>query len=110
MSDGFEVDLTALVRAAEGVNGVIADMANNKVSNIGGAAANYGDDSLAGSVSDFCGRWEIGVEHLTNDARQISGRLILSALAYARAEHTNISLLTRLLRERDSADPAASQW
>jgi hypothetical protein len=57
MSGGFEVDLRALVEAAEGVNGTMADLQNNKVSNIGGSAVDYGDGDLASTVSDFCGRW-----------------------------------------------------
>ena len=85
MSDGFQVDLGALVQASEGVNGVISDLQNNKVSDIGGPNADYGDDDLAGIVSDFCGRWEIGVEQLTNDAKQVANRLCMSVATYAKA-------------------------
>jgi hypothetical protein len=79
ISGGFKVDLGALVRAAVGVNGTIGDLQNNKVSDIGGANANYGGDDLAATVSDFCARWEIGVQNLANDAQQVANRLCLSA-------------------------------
>jgi hypothetical protein len=110
MSAGFEVDLHALVEAAEGVNGTMADLQNNKVSDIGGSAADYGDGDLAGTVSDFCARWEIGVQHLVNDAEQVANRLYLSAAAYAKAERANIASLTGILQSRTGTDPAASQW
>jgi hypothetical protein len=110
MSDGFEVDLGALVQASEGVNGAMSDLQNNKVSDIGGSEADYGDDDLAGTVSDFCGRWEIGVEHLTNDAKEVANRLSLSAATYATAEKTVIAHLTGILQSRTGTDPAASKW
>lgn len=110
MPDGFEVDLTSLVHAAEGVNGVITDMRNSKVADIGGPGADYGDDGLAGVMADFCARWEIGVEHLTNDASQVAGGLMASARAYAQAEHKNVSLVSGIFREGSGTDPAASSW
>jgi hypothetical protein len=108
--DGFEVDLTSLVRAAEGVNGVITDMLYSKVADIGGPSAEYGDGDLASVMGDFCARWEIGVEHLTNDARQVAGRLMQSAEAYAQAEHANVSMISGILQRRMGTDPAVSSW
>jgi hypothetical protein len=110
MSGGFKVDLGALVQAAVGVNGTISDLQNNKVSNIGGADASYGDDDLAATVSDFCARWEIGVQNLANDAQQVANRLYLSAANYAKAEKTIIADLQGTLQSRTGTDPAASQW
>jgi hypothetical protein len=110
MSGGFEVDLRALVEAAEGVNGTMVDLQDDKVSDIGGSAVDYGDGDLAGTVSDFCARWEIGVEHLTNDAQQVANRLVLSAAAYAKAERTVVADLAGILQSRTGSDPAAPQW
>jgi hypothetical protein len=110
VSDGFEVDLTSLVHAAEGVNGVITDMTYNKVSNISGSGADYGDGDLASVMSDFCARWEIGVDNLTKDAQQVAARLMQSADAYAKAEHANVSMLSGILERRTGTDPAASSW
>jgi hypothetical protein len=105
---GFEVDLHALVEAAEGVNGTMADLQNNKVSDIGGSAADYGDGDLAGTVSDFCARWEIGVQHLVNDAEQVANRLYLSAAAHAKAERANIASLTGILQSRTVGELTAA--
>ncbi|HEY1701603.1 MAG TPA: hypothetical protein VGG75_18000 [Trebonia sp.] len=110
MSGGFEVDLTSLVHAAEGVNGVIADMEYGKVSGIGGPGADYGSGDLSSVMSDFCARWEIGVEHLTTDASEVAGRLTQSAEAYAKAEDKNVSMISGIFQRRSGADPAASSW
>jgi hypothetical protein len=110
MSGGFEVDLGALVQAAEGVNGTMRDLQDNEVSGIGGPEADYGDDDLAAIVSDFCSRWEIGVQNLTDDAKQVASRLSLSVAAYAKAEKTVIAHLAGVLRSRTGTDPAAAQW
>jgi thiamine biosynthesis lipoprotein ApbE len=110
MSDGFMVDIGALVKAAEGVNGAIVDLGDNKVSSIGGSAADYGNAALAGTVADFCSRWQVGVQNLTNDASQVASRLALSAVAYARAEEKNVALATGVLQRRSGGDPAAAQW
>ena len=58
----------------------------------------------------FCGRWEIGIEHLANDAQQVANRLFWSAQAYAKAENTVIAHLKGILQSRTGTDPAASQW
>jgi len=110
MSGGFKVDLGALVQAAVGVNGTISDLQNNKVSDIGGADASYGDDDLAATVSNFCARWEIGVQNLANDAQQVANRLYLSAVNYAKAEKKIIADVQGTLQSRTGTDPAASQW
>jgi hypothetical protein len=108
--DGFEVDLTSLVRAADGVNGAISDLQHNKVSDIGGPGADFGDGSLASVMSGFCSRWEIGVENLTKDASEVASRLTKSAEAYAKAENTNVKMISGIMLRRSGADPAASSW
>jgi hypothetical protein len=110
MSGGFKVDLTALLKAAEGVNGTIADISSDKVSGIAGAQSCYGNDTLGGTVSDFCSRWQIGVQNLASDANQIASRLALSAVAYATAEKKNIAAISGIMQRSNGTDPAASQW
>jgi hypothetical protein len=109
MSGGFKVDLTALVNAAEGVNGSIAALSSEKVSGIAGFQASYGNDTLGSTVSDFCNRWQIGVQNLTTDANQVAGRLALSAVAYAHAEKKNVAAISGIFRG-SGTDPAASTW
>ena len=108
--NGFKVDLTSLLKAAEGVNGAITDMEYSKVSSIGGSGTDYGNSGLANVMSDFCGRWEIGVEHLTKDASEVAGRLTQSAEAYAEAENKNVSMVHGIMQRASGSDPAASSW
>lgn len=110
MSGGFKVNITALVQAAEGVNGTIADVSTDKVSGICGDQASYGNDNLAGTCSDFCSRWQIGVQNLVTDVTQVATRLALSAVAYANAEKKTISDVHGMLSSSSGTDPAASQW
>jgi hypothetical protein len=109
MSAGFMVDLTALVQAAKGVNGCIAAISNDKVSSLAGAQGSYGNDTLGSTVSDFCSRWQIGVQNLTTDASQVASRLALSAIAYAKAEKKNVDTISGIFRG-SGTDPAASTW
>jgi uncharacterized protein YjbI with pentapeptide repeats len=98
MSAGFQVDLGALVQASEGVNGVMSDLQNNKVSDIGGSAADFGDGDLAATVSDFCGRWEIGVENfdyfdtIPADSRPIASQLDAEGLDFRGADLSGLDL------------------
>lgn len=109
MSSGFMVDLTALVDAAKGVNGTVAAISSDKVSGIGGSQASYGNDTLGSTVSDFCSRWQTGVQNLATDASQVASRLALSAVAYAKAEKKNVADISGIFRG-SGTDPAASKW
>ncbi len=109
MSSGFMVDFRALVEAAEGINGTIAAVSSDQVSGIAGPQACYGNDALGSTVSDFCSRWQIGVQNLATDADQVAGRLALSAVTYAKAEKKNVAAISGVLRG-SGTDPAASQW
>jgi hypothetical protein len=80
--EGFKVDLGALESAAEGINGTLYDLNSKKVSDIGGKDSDFGHGDLADTVSDFCDRWELGVEHLAKDAQVVAGRLNKSVEAY----------------------------
>ena len=72
MSDGFSVYLDALRRAAEGVTDTLDAMATRKVSDIDAAKSGFGHDGLADTVSDFCDRWNIGVDTWRRMARKSS--------------------------------------
>jgi hypothetical protein len=98
MSGGFKVDLGALVQAADGINETMSDLRSGKASgNIAGSEADYGDGDLAATVSDFCARWETGVQNLASDASQVASRLYRSAASYAEAEKAVIGQLTGIL-------------
>jgi hypothetical protein len=104
--DGYHVDLTALIEAADGIVGTLEAVNVKKVNDIDAAKSSFGHDDLAGTVSDFCDRWQIGVEHLNNDSAQFAGRLVHSANAYAMRDIGNRDRLNRIL-DGTGPDPGA---
>lgn len=86
MGDGFRVDLPALTRAAEGVQETIDSMNKQQVSDIDCPAEAFGHDRLATTVADFCDRWNQGVGNLTEDAKEISGRLAHCVQVYRQVD------------------------
>jgi len=107
MSEGFSVDLEALRRAAEGVTDTLDAMATKKVSDIDATKSAFGHDKLAGTVSDFCDRWNIGVEHLAKDGQEVVDRLNASVAAYSHVERVVHQSLDGMLRQTDGPDPGA---
>jgi len=107
MADGFSVDLGALEQAAQGVNDMLVELQHKKVKDIAGTKAAYGHDKLAGTVSDFCGRWDIGVDHLSKDATEIAARLAGSVKAYLGTDAKLKGHLDGILRHSADPDPAA---
>ena len=87
VSDGFRVDLGALTAASQGIDGVLYDVSNNKVSDIKVDHTAVGHDRLAGSISDFCDRWDRGVNNLAKDGQAVSDRLRANVTAYDKAEN-----------------------
>ena len=107
MSDGFRVDLTALTQAAEGITGTLDALDVGKVSDIDGDTGAIGHDRLAGTLSDFCARWQIGVQNLAKDARTIAGGLAESVVAYQHADQANHGQFVGILQSLTGPDPAA---
>lgn len=103
--DGFRVDLGALEEAAEGINTTVNSLRTNKVSDIGGQRGDYGHEPLGETVSDFCDRWELGVEHLAKDAQEIAVRLSQSVQTYLQVDKALKGHLDGILQRPDGEDP-----
>jgi hypothetical protein len=86
MSTGFSVDLAALEQAAEGVNGTLDQLTQQSVSDIPYDPSAIGHERLAGTVTDFCDRWQRGVSNLATDGREIAKRLTANVNAYRKAD------------------------
>jgi hypothetical protein len=86
MSAGFSVDLAALKQAAQGVNGTLDELSQQSVSNIPHDSAAIGHERLASTVTDFCDRWQRGVNNLATDGREIAARLTANVNAYQKAD------------------------
>ena len=107
MSDGFRVDLRALESAAAGVNQTLADLQEARMDALDGNAADYGHDHLAETVKDFCDRWEIGIEHLATDGREIAQRLTDSVEAYLAVDKAAKGRMDGIYQRPTGPDPAA---
>ena len=107
MSDGFRVDLGALESAAAGVNKTLVDLQAARVDALDGNAADYGHDHLAETIKDFCDRWEIGIEHLATDGREIAQRLTDSVKAYLAADKAAKGRMDGIYQSATGPDPAA---
>jgi hypothetical protein len=106
VSDGFRVDLGALERAAEGVSETLAGLKAAPVEALDGSAADYGHGHLAETVKDFCDRWEIGVEHLATDGREVAQRLNDSLKAYLAADKAAKGRMDGIYQSATRPDPA----
>jgi hypothetical protein len=106
MADGFSVDLGALENAASGVDNTLNDLTKNPVDSLEGNASDYGHDYLAGTVKDFCDRWEIGVEHLAADGREIVQRLKQSVLDYLAVDKAAKGRMDGVFESATGPDPA----
>ncbi|MEP6695315.1 MAG: hypothetical protein ABJA34_00390 [Pseudonocardiales bacterium] len=106
MADGFRVDVKALTEAADGVVGTMQAVGEKRVSDIDRAKSSFGHDHLAGTVSDFCDRWQIGVEHLIKDTQEVADRLVRSADVYLKIDRTGQHRMEQIL-QGSGPDPAA---
>jgi hypothetical protein len=87
MTDGFAVDLTALVQASANVDTVLRNLGQQSVNDLNPGRDAIGHDRLTDRFGDFCARWDIGIMHLVTDGRAVADRLRASAQAYERVDH-----------------------
>jgi hypothetical protein len=107
VSEGFRVDLGALESAAAGVNETLADLRAARVDALDGNVADYGHDHLAETVKDFCDRWEIGIEHLATDGREVAQRLTDSVKAYLAVDKATKGRMDGIYQSPTGPDAAA---
>jgi len=72
--------------AAVAIQQTIDAAAVRRVRDLDARREEFGDHGLAAAVSEFCTRWDIGLENLGQDAREIVQRLQESAATYGAAE------------------------
>jgi len=108
VSDGFRVDLGGLESAAAGVTETLADLKAARVDSLDASAAAYGHSHLAATVKDFCDRWEIGIEYLATDGREITQRLNDSLKAYLCADKAAKGRMDGVYQSSTGPDPAAN--
>jgi hypothetical protein len=82
MADGFSVDLDALENAGRGVAGLVTELSEHKITDLRCDSSRVGHDRLAGTLSSFCERWQIGVANLSKDGDSLVANLTSSAQSY----------------------------
>jgi hypothetical protein len=105
VAGGFRVDLGALEDAAAGVNRTLGEMKGHVVRDLAGAPDDYGHADLAGVATDFCSRWDLGVEVLARDGQQVATRLSHSVQAYLRVDAAATGMLDGILQHTTGEDP-----
>lgn len=106
MSEGFRVDLHALEEASQGVSDTVHAVRKDRVADID-AGVEFGHDRLAGTVTDFCDRWDLGVAHLVKDGSEVARRLAHCAQVYRQTDEAARTQLEGLIGRSVGGDPAA---
>ncbi|MBO0871455.1 MAG: hypothetical protein J2P15_23115 [Micromonosporaceae bacterium] len=109
MTNEVYVELDSLQAAAEGITDLLGEMATKKVSDIDPAKSAFGHDDLAGTVENFCTRWNIGVQNLAKDAVGVSDYLVRCVYVYSHTDRTSGAGIDGVLMLPNGPDPAAGQ-
>ena len=105
MADGFWVDMGALERAAAGIDGTLDEVVQQPIDAVSHSGSAFGHARLAGTVSNFCSRWQTGVDNLTKDGREIAARLTASVKVYRKAEQNIQNKITNGILAGRGVDP-----
>ncbi|WP_190812608.1 hypothetical protein [Saccharopolyspora pogona] len=105
MADGFHVDLKALAQAGDGVNQTLSQLARHRVDTIDDDGAIVWHDRLAGTITDFCDRWQIGV-NLAKDGQAIAGQLAHCVETYQKVDLDAQEQLAGIVERPTGPDPA----
>jgi hypothetical protein len=106
---GFRVNLQALDETADGAAGTIEIFNKQPVSTIRFEPSWVPDQRLAGDVSDFLNRWQLGVQNLVSDVASLVDRLVESAALYHTADQNVISSASSIF-QGTGADPGLQAW
>lgn len=97
----FEVDLQALVRAAQGTSKTVELFKDKDVEDMVPAEGDLGSDVVWEAVEEFKDRWEEGMNNLVGDVEEMAGRLGKIAMNYAdfdKAGHTTLAAVADEVR------------
>ncbi len=103
MSD-FEVDLEALVQAAQSTAEVVQLKKDNDVEDYVPTSDQLRNDIVWDAVDEFQDRWEQGINHMTEDLEEVSGRLGQVATSYFDYDDDALTAMTAV---REAVDAIA---
>ncbi|GAA4783834.1 hypothetical protein GCM10023200_16690 [Actinomycetospora chlora] len=105
MSDGYQVDVTALRAAADGIARTVGQVSAHPVAGLADGGDALGHPRLATSLAAFCERWQAGVTRLVEDGRAAGDHLGQAGAAYSRADEAGHQGLDGVVRGT-GPDPA----
>ena len=79
----FEVDLPALVEAAQGLNDALKLFKDKDVEDLVPTEDDLGNGTVWDAVAEFKDRWEEGMNKLCHDVEEMAGRVGKIAMNYA---------------------------
>ena len=74
-SHDFEVDIEALITAAQKTSEAVQLKKDNDISDYVPTQADLANDIMWSAVDEFQSRWERGINNMTDDITEVAGRL-----------------------------------
>jgi hypothetical protein len=91
---GFHVDIDVMDSAAKSMGEIVHDQDSFELRGLCGESSLYGHDGVHDALADLCGRWSVGLDALSDRARELGHLLSTAANAYRDVEHSNTAVLT----------------
>lgn len=88
----FEVDLEALVHAAQGTAESISALKDKDVEDFVPTESALGHEAVWSAVAEFKDRWERGTHDMAKDVEEVSGRLGKVAMTYGEFDRAGAEL------------------
>lgn len=92
MPDGITVSPEVLHQSASNTRQAMASLPRGAIANMHCDPEAVGDAEFASTMTDFCVRWRVGLEYMTEDGDEVATRLDQSAQRY----HDDDSWLKKL--------------
>jgi hypothetical protein len=101
-ADSFTVDLDELRQVKDGLRRLREELDKHPVHDLDADAGSFGHPELAKAVTDYCHRWQVGIQNLSDDARGTEDRLSATIEGYERVDAANADSITKLLGDSDA--------
>jgi hypothetical protein len=95
----FEVDLQALVEAAQGTAESVQLFKDKDVEDLVPSEGDVGVDDVWDALDEFKDRWERGMNNLVKDVEEVAGRLGKIAMNYAEFDKAGNETLTAVAKD-----------
>lgn len=103
----FEVDLEALVKAAQSTADAVKSVRDNDIGDFVPNREALGSEIVWSAVDEFQDRWERGINDLVGDVEEVSGRLGKVAMNYVEFDKAGYDALSKL---GNGTTPALDPW